>query len=190
MQTKNDEYWVRQCLAGDRQAFRQLLVNHQDMVYSIAKNMLKDTDEAADLTQNIFIKAYEKLDSFRQESTFSTWLYRIAYTMSVSALRSRKTRLPQTYVDDFGRLANKADELTEEALSHEEEMQLLQTAIERLDADDRSLIHLYYIQNQSVDQIVQITGLGHSNIKTRLFRIRKKLHEWMLYQQKNVILQP
>lgn len=189
MQTDKDIIWVEKCLAGDRQAFRQILVHHQDMVYSIAKNILKDPEESADVTQLVFLKAYEKLASFKQGSMFSTWLYRIAYNMSVSALRSQKHRKSESFVPDFERFHNRPDVGSDEVFEKEEEMQLLGMAIETLEADDRGLISLYYLQDQSVEQISKITGLGHSNIKVRLFRIRKKLHDYMLSRQKSLILQ-
>ncbi len=182
MQHDKDIIWIEKCLAGDQQSFRQIVVNHKDMIYTIAFNILKNAEEAEDVAQMVFIKAFQKLDTFKQTALFSTWLYRIAYNMSISELRKQKQRKYEVEGLDFEKLANNLPD-DESAIEKEEMSILLQQAIEKLDPEDSALISLYYIQNQSVEQIAEITGLGQSNVKTKMFRIRKKLHSQLLAPQ-------
>ncbi|NOU46083.1 MAG: sigma-70 family RNA polymerase sigma factor [Bacteroidales bacterium] len=184
MQHDKDSVWIDKWLAGDQQAFRQLVVNHKDMIYTISFNILKNQEEAEDVAQMVFVKAFQKIDTFKRTALFSTWLYRIAYNLSISELRKRKQRF--TVVDglNFEKLAQTLpDGDTDEIEKKEVEANLLLKAIDDLEADERGLISLYYIQDQSVEQISTITGLGQSNVKTKMFRIRKKLHAMLLTQK-------
>ena len=176
MQHDKDIVWIDRWLAGDQQAFRQLVVNHNDMIYTISLNILKNAEEAEDVAQMVFIKAFQKIDTFKRTALFSTWLYRIAYNLSISELRKRKQRFIEVDGLNFEKLAQTMPDGETDGQDKEEEANQLLYAMERLEAEERGLISLYYIQDQSVEQISTITGLGQSNVKTKMFRIRKKLH--------------
>jgi len=185
MQHDKDIVWIEKWLAGDQQAFRQLVVNHKDMIYTIAYNILKNAVEAEDVAQMVFIKAFQKIDSFKRTALFSTWLYRIAYNLSISELRKRNRQLIEADSLYVAKLASTTMDADNEGLEKEEEANQLLKALDRLEAEERALISLYYIQDQSVEQISLITGLGQSNVKTKMFRIRKKLHTLLLSQKLN-----
>lgn len=184
MQHDKDIFWIDKWLAGDQQAFRQLIVNHKDMIYTIALKILKNPEEAEDVAQMVFIKAFQKIETFKRTALFSTWLYRIAYNLSISALRKQKQRnfeVNGLNVEQFSNSLADSDDF--DTLKKEEETMLLLKAIDSLEHEERGLISLYYIQDQSVEQISEITGLGQSNVKTKMFRIRKKLHTLLLAPQ-------
>jgi RNA polymerase sigma-70 factor (ECF subfamily) len=183
MQHDKDIVWIDKWLAGDQQAFRQLVVNHKDMIYTISMNILKNQEEAEDVAQMVFIKAFQKIDTFKRTALFSTWLYRIAYNLSISELRKRKNRFVEIDGLNFEKLSNNLADGDIDGYDKEEESVQLLRAMDRLEAEERGLISLYYIQDQSVEQISSITGLGQSNVKTKMFRIRKKLYTMLITQK-------
>lgn len=183
MQHDKDIVWIDKWIAGDQRAFRQLVVNHKDMIYTISMNILKNSEEAEDVAQMVFIKAFQKIDTFKRTALFSTWLYRIAYNLSISELRKRKNRFVEIDGLNFEKLAHNVADGDFDGYDKEEESVQLTKAIECLEAEERGLVSLYYIQDQSVEQISSITGLGQSNVKTKMFRIRKKLHAMLITQK-------
>lgn len=176
----NDEdvIWVDKVLSGDKNAYARLIKKHEDMVYTLVRRILKQNEESEDITQMVFIKAYQALGSFNKTSLFSTWLNRIAYNTAISEYRKIKNKI---YLLDEQQLQNVSDSVADENHSDEKEaqLQLLEKNLQKLEPEDNALISFYYIQNLHIDQISEITNLSPSNVKIRLFRIRKKLHEWM-----------
>jgi RNA polymerase sigma-70 factor (ECF subfamily) len=146
-------------------------------------NILKNQEEAEDVAQMVFIKAFQKIDTFKRTALFSTWLYRIAYNLSISELRKRKNRFVEIDGLNFEKLSNNLADGDIDGYDKEEESVQLLRAMDRLEAEERGLISLYYIQDQSVEQISSITGLGQSNVKTKMFRIRKKLYTMLITQK-------
>ena len=125
--------------------------------------------------KKIFIKAFQKLSSFNIDSSFSTWLYRIAYNTTISALRKRPCN-SIAIAEEI--LADTDDTLIDETLSGESEelLQRLERAISMLDAEERALVTLYHLEERSIDETAQITCLKESNVKVKLHRTRKKLY--------------
>ena len=121
------------------------------------------------------MKAYMNLSSFNGISSFSTWLYRIAYNTAISYTRKRKN---EEYVVDDKVWNTISDTEVDDALSDESEAQieLLMNALQKLPPEDRALITLYYEEEKSVKEISSIFNLSESNVKVRLFRLRKKLY--------------
>lgn len=153
------------------------------MVYTIAYRILQQREEAEDVAQQVFVKAYQKLDSFQRTAQFSTWLFRIAYNAAISAQR-KKTAASAIRTTELKEQLKTTVDLEDEN-STEADLQQLEKALEQLPAADKGIISLYYLQQQSVDEISQITGLSASNVKIRLFRIRKKLQEMMQHEIKS-----
>jgi RNA polymerase sigma-70 factor (ECF subfamily) len=142
-------------------------------VFSLIVKMTGNREDAEELTQDVFLKAFRSLSTFRGSSSFSTWLYRIAYNTAISALRKQKMEwLP------FEEIADMAEKEAEDEVSEldgDDQLDLLQKAMEQLPPDDRALLTLFYTQEKTVDEISVITRLSRPNVKTKLHRIRKKL---------------
>lgn len=136
---------------------------------------MENQEDAEELTQDTFLKAFEHLSSFKAESSFSTWIYRIAYNTAISATRKRKQEL---IVMDSAMLMNISDQQIDDALNDESEEQVgkLNKAIKKLDAEERALISLFYNEEKTIGEIALILGLTESNAKVKLHRIRKKLY--------------
>ncbi|MDR2470249.1 MAG: sigma-70 family RNA polymerase sigma factor [Tannerella sp.] len=181
MEAIADTFYVRKIQAGEEQYFTPLLKRYSRQVFSLIVKMTENREDAEELTQDVFLKVYRSLDSFHGNSSFSTWLYRIAYNTAISALRRQKHErlsIEEGLADDS--LAEEDAMDTLEQTSREEQMERLEQALEQLPPDERALILLFYRQEKRVDEIAIITGLTVSNVKTKLHRIRKKMLALML----------
>jgi RNA polymerase sigma factor (sigma-70 family) len=173
---------------GDTNAFSYLVTKYQDVVFSIALKVLKNRDNAEEVAQETFIKAFQSISSFRGKSKFSTWLYSIAYNTCITSVRKKK--VPTTNIDQIG--VNDEEEGWDDFdLTAEERSKMLEISLKKLPDDDYTLVILYYYEEQNIDDISQIVGLSESNVKVKLHRARKKLHLIMNdLMKKEIYLQP
>ncbi len=144
------------------------------MVFTIAIGLLSVREEAEEASQDAFVKAYRALNAFKKESKFSTWLYRIVYNECITRLRKRKNGY-QSLDDNIA--MDESFLLTEEKENRDERAALMHKALGDLPEEDRALIMMYYFEGAGIDEISEISSLSLSNVKTRLFRIRKKLYD-------------
>lgn len=183
MNKADDQYYIEAVRKGNVQAFSVLVEKYQKMVYSLALKLLKRPEDAEELAQDTFIKAYQKIDSYEGKSKFSTWLYSITYNACISELRKR--RIEFASIDD--RQISDQDEMKMHdyyrETKKEDQEKYLNLALSKLPEDDQVLVTLYYYENQSMDEISMITGLTVSNIKVKIYRARKRmfglLHEML-----------
>ena len=171
-----DRELVSRTLGGDDTAFEYLFNRYRDAIHRLFVQRLGGTNDADDLLQNTFLKAWTNIAYFRAEARLSTWLYRIAYNTAVS--HARRTRPKHCGIDER-RLAalpdSEADRL-EEWAEKQERLDALNRAVERLDPEERALVTLFYYEDRSVGECAAITELSEGNVKVRLHRIRKKLY--------------
>ena len=177
METRDDIHVIEKVLAGDTAAFASLVNRHKDLVFNIAMNICRNREDAEEVAQDTFVKAFQKLGSFRKESRFSTWLYRIAYNEAISMVR--KSRLTTVALEEEITEAMPEEDVETEIAGMDtgEQKTVVRKILARLPETDRVLVTLYYMDNQPVSEISAITGLGESNVKVRLHRIRKKLYK-------------
>lgn len=167
-----DEEMIRQCLPSQpNQCFEALYNRYVKKVYQRCLSMTKDSEKAQDFTHDIFLKAFDKLGNFRQQSSFSTWLYSIAYNYCADQLRLSR-RYSMTSLD--ANLELISDDSVEDQL-HEEALQLVQQTINTLSAQERSLLRMKYDQGMSIDEIARAKQLKDSTVKMRLKRCRAKI---------------
>jgi RNA polymerase sigma-70 factor (ECF subfamily) len=172
MENMSDLFYVQRVKAGDMQAFVTIVSRYGEIVFTVVRKLVDSREDAEDITQEVFIKVFKSLERFREESEFSTWLYRIAYNTAISALRKRK--LPCVPADsylaeDSGLSAGEGDDEAEIKL------QYLEQALKKLPPDEIFLVTLHYMDRQSIENISAVSGLSVSNVKVKLYRIRKKL---------------
>ena len=158
---------------GDSHAFKGLVDLYKDMVYTLCLRMVKNNMLAEELAQDSFLKAYKKIDTYRAESKFSTWLYRIAYNTCLSSFRKKSFSEVELMDDHHQSVGNTG--LLE--LEIEDRNQSLKTVLMQLSSDEQVLIQLFYLEELSVKEIADITGLSDSNIKVKLHRSKQKLRE-------------
>ncbi len=177
----DDLYYIDAVKRGNIQAFSFLVEKYQKMVYTLALKLMKKAEEAEEMAQDTFVKAFQKIDSYEGKSKFSTWLYSITYNACVSELRKRRI--------DFKSLDDRQISDDDEQKMHdyyretrkEDQEKYLNLALEKLPEDDQVLVTLYYFENQSMDEISVITGLTVSNIKVKIHRARKRMYQ-LLYE--------
>lgn len=175
MELYTDLYYVKRIQDGDVACFACLLDKYSTQVHALILRIVGNREDAEELAQDVFMKVYKNIFSFKGESSFSTWLYRIAYNTAVSATRRRKM---EYLAIEESQIDNVSEEEVADAMGRydsSEQIARLERAIEYLSPDERAIILLFYMQEKSVDDIVAISGLTASNVKTKLFRIRKKL---------------
>jgi len=176
MSFKEDHYYIERIKKGDTAAFARLVEKHKDMVFTICVKIVRKPEDAEELAQDVFMKVFNKLDGFRGDARFSTWLYRIAYNAAIS--KTRKRRLEVEALDDFTINNYSVDHVKEElqSIDAEEQQKLLRSAMDSLSEDDYLIIKLFYLKELSVKDISEITRLSQANIKVKLYRIRKKMY--------------
>ncbi len=176
---KNDQediLWASRVVEGDTEAFGLLVNKYKDLVFSLALRMVRHREEAEEVAQDVFLKIFRALPKFRQKAKFSTWMYRIAYNECISRLRKKKNA--EISLENLpGGTVRSLEDRAEEGQDEEMRAALLHRALKRLPAADQGLVHLYYFDNLPVEEMAHVTGLSVSNVKIRLFRIRKKLFE-------------
>lgn len=175
MEEINETNLIKRILDGDVQAFASITRHYQQQVYSLIIQIVPCKEEAEELTQDVFLKAYKKLSSFRQSARLSTWIYRIAWNCAISYTRKRKLYYP---VNDEIFFTNIPDETVDDLLSRERDeklLLLLEKAIKELHPEEKLLLSLFYYENKSTKTVAQITGFTPNNIKIKLYRIRKKI---------------
>jgi len=174
MESGEDILLIEKTMAGDLQAFEQIVRKYQSMIFTIAIRILQHHEEAEEVAQDVFIKAYKSLSGFNRKSKFSTWIYRIAYNTSVSKLRSQKKFHDTTGLQDYDK-AGSTDMVAEQEKIEENE--IIRKCILRLPENERIIVTLFYFEDHSIREIAEITGISESNVKVKLFRSRQLLYQ-------------
>ena len=190
---QNEKLLVKKILSGNKNAFKELVELYEKLVAHIVFGMIKNRLEREDLCQEIFLKIFVNLNSFKFKSKLSTWIGRIAYNECLNYYSRKRIKI----VEDFGYNKdeeNQNDQYFEshksiefppvEKLSREEIKDFLQQEIEQLPVKFRAVILLYHIDELSYREIMEITNFSLSNLKVILFRGRKILREQMLKKYK------
>lgn len=167
---------VKRAKAGDTRAFEALVNQHARYVYTLTNRLLSDAQEAEDLAQETFIRAWRGLEKFRGESQFRTWLYRIATNLCYNRLPSLKQELAALDPDDTLLLADKAPRAEQQVIRAEQQAEL-KDVIDTLPESYRLLVILRHVHDLSYAEIAQITDLPLGTVKTGIFRARKMLKE-------------
>jgi RNA polymerase sigma-70 factor (ECF subfamily) len=177
MEFKEDIFYIGQVLGGNINAYSHLVEKHKDGAFNLALRISGNREEAEEISQDAFLKAFRSLGRFRRQSSFSTWLYRIVYNTAISLVRSRRKGIlsveefPANIVDFISYSAN------EEEAGREYRNSVVNFALQKINEDERALISLYYYDDLDISEISDVTGISKSNIKVRLFRARQKMLE-------------
>ena len=176
-QPASDTDLIREVLAGKPRAYATLRGRYRHMVLTLGVRMLGDRELAQETTQDVFVKAFQGLESFRGDSKFSTWLYRVAYFRILDVLAREKRK--RAHLDDFS-LENTPEDgvnSTWAGVLEKERSEVLQRALKALSPEDNSLLSLFYLQELSLKEIGHVMGLEATVVKVRLFRARKRLKD-------------
>ena len=174
-QKASDTNLISQVLAGDTRAYTILLGRYQHMVFTLAVRMLRDREHAEEATQDVFVKAYRSLKSFRGDSKFSTWLYRVAYHRILDECKRQSRKREQHTGFAEGLKAMDGGNPTWEALLNQERKEVLLKALGWLSPEENSLLSLFYLQELSIKELGEVLDLNPATVKVRLFRARNQL---------------
>lgn len=169
---------VRRFKAGDETAFNEIVRRYQEKLYSVALGMVGDHDDAADLSQDAFVKAYRGLPKFREGSALYTWLYRVVVNLSINHLRARGVRNAISLDSLVEALASK-DRAPDEALEDKDLDEAIRKAVQRLPAQQKAVFVLRQYEQMSHEEIAQTLGRSVGAVKANYFHAVKKLQAWL-----------
>ena len=185
--TQDDASLIKAFQAGDKNVFDELVLRHQDNLFNLCYRFLGDHQEANDLAQETFIKVYGSLKKFRMESSFSTWLYRIAVNTCKNRVKSLeyrfKKRMKRLDSQEVTSGNNPSLEIADEsrspliAFEEKERALMIQKAIDSLPEAKKTMVLLRDIEGLSYDEIVEVTGLNLGTVKSKLARARSDLRK-------------
>jgi RNA polymerase sigma-70 factor (ECF subfamily) len=179
MQSKlSDIELIEQTLGGNQAAYADLIKRHQRFVFTLALRFSKNREDAEEIAQDCFIKAYRSLSNFQRQSKFSTWLYSIVYTTAMTFLR--KKRVDTDSIDDentYIQLENSSSIHDVNSAENKSRSYYLNQAIAQLLPDDAAIITLFYMGEQSLEEIGNALGIEPNTVKVKLFRARQRLKE-------------
>jgi RNA polymerase sigma-70 factor (ECF subfamily) len=170
-----DKAIIGKVLQGDHQLFGELIKRYRHLVFTVAMRYVNTREDAEEIAQDVFIKAYRSLADFRQDAKFSTWLYAITTNTCITFTRKRKLETHSLADEKVFEQANAPEEQYEP--EQKSKAQLLNKAIGLLSADDAAVITLFYKGDQSLEEIGRILGITPNNAKVKLHRARQRLKD-------------
>ena len=173
---KDESQLIESALAGDRSAFGKLVHRYQDRLFASMIQVTGSADDAEDIVQDAFVRAFIKLDTFQQNSQFFTWLYRIAFN---SALSKRRRKRPEHSIEQ-AREAGGAEpvdsvDAPDERMLREERVNTIRWALDQLSEDHRAILVLREMQNCAYEEIAEILDISIGTVRSRLSRARAAL---------------
>lgn len=167
---------VERFCRGDEAAFDALVTYHRQRVYALVHRMTRDHERAEEITDEVFLETYRALPSFRYQSSFSTWLHRVAVNVCLEQLRSEKARKAMSEVPLRGDDEHLLVDPAEVALGREN-ARLIAEAIESLEEPQRMTVMLYYLKQLTCAEIAGVLGVPRNTVKTRLFHGTRLLRD-------------
>lgn len=182
MTPQEENAYIVAVRSGNTQAFAYLVQRHKNFVYNLCFRILKHKEDAEEIAQDVFLKAFQQLHTFQGKAKFSTWLYRIAYHTALNKAKKKKiwTESLQKEENEDSPALQIADDTFEnqfQLLQKTEKRLYIQEAMKTLSEQEAVIITLYYFAEHSLEEIEEIIALDKNNIKVKLHRARKKLYQ-------------
>lgn len=176
----NDNEIISKVLGGDQQAYAVLVNRYQNYVFTLAMRFTKNREDAEEVSQDIFIKAYRSLADFRGASKFSTWLYTIVNTTCITFLRKKRLEIHSLDNEKVFEVADSLDSgMRANMIEQKSKVAMVNNAISMLGGDDAIILTLFYKAEQSLEEIASALGIEVNNAKVKLHRARARLKEKM-----------
>lgn len=167
-------------LSGNQQAYAQIVQRHKAFVFTLVLRYIKSREDAEEVAQDVFVKAYRALSDFKGASKFSTWLYTIVNTTCISFLRKKKLEIQSMENDQvLEALENRDSGMNANQIEQKSKLAMVNKAIGLLNSDDAEIVTLFYKGEQSLEEIAQVLGIEANAVKVRLHRARTRLKEKM-----------
>ena len=175
MTLNNDQHYIERVLEGDTNSFAILVDRYKDMVFSLALKVMKNREEAEEVSQDTFIKAYRSLKSFKGDAKFSTWLYKITYHNCMDRVKKISKKYNTDTIDEVveNKISSTDDVL--KTIERKERALIIKECLNELPQDERSILWFFYFEELSLKEITEVTEFSENNVKVKLHRARKKL---------------
>ncbi|WP_298515955.1 sigma-70 family RNA polymerase sigma factor [uncultured Kordia sp.] len=175
MTQNTDQDYIHQIRSGNVNAYSALVTKYKNMVFTLALRMVGNREDAEEVSQDTFVKAYKSLGSFKGTSKFSTWLYRIVYNTSLDYIKKNKRVVLSEHIDEINEsdIGSMQNALT--YIEAKEKKETIEKALLQLPEEERVLLTLFYFEELSLKEISEIVKISYDNVKIKLHRSRKKL---------------
>lgn len=174
MELFDDSILIEDTLKGDLHAFEKIVMKYKSLVFTLVFRIVNNNEDAEEVSQDVFIKAYKNLESFNFKSKFATWLYRIAYNEAINKLKSEKR------FSTFLEIKENHHEIPDAETDKYENIEksyYVDKAMQNLSESERFIVTLFYYEDLSIKEISNITDFSIANIKVKLLRARQKLYD-------------
>jgi RNA polymerase sigma-70 factor, ECF subfamily len=182
---------IEQVRGGNTRRYALLIDRHKDRALTLATRLASDKEEAEELVQDAFMRAFKSLDQFRGDAKFGTWFYRILYNLCMTRVTRRHCRLETLDVEDGAMMENLLVDQDEPSIHEQMESaelhEMISNEVDRLPEKFRSVITLFYVQEMSYEEIVSVLSVPIGTVKTNLFRARNLLRERVLGRLKGEV---
>jgi len=163
---------IAKIAAGEKEFFGELVLKHQDFIFNVVRQYVRIDEEARDITQEVFVKAYEHIEAFRGDSKLSSWLYRIAYNLSINwseRRKGRETQLDESFAETLTEGGSTADEIFDRELV----LSRIKEVIDEMPAKYKIIIKLYYFDDKTYQEIADTLSIPINTVKIQLLRARE-----------------
>ena len=181
---------IQRAQNGDRQALTELVVSQQRYVYSVAMTIMRNPTDAADLTQDAFIRLMRAIATYRAETRFTTWLYRLVVNLGLDELRRRSRRVDPITLDDEAAPDPPDQSIGADPLfraTREEDAERVRSALQELPVSQRLALTLYYFDDLSYDEIASVMNVPLNTVKSHIHRAKSRLVTVLGDQESGVV---
>lgn len=176
MTEREETELIRRALTGDEEAFESLVLEHQDRLFGAMTHVTGSVHDAEEVTQEAFVRAFLKLDTFQQNSQFFTWLYRVAFNIALSRKRRKRAKISlDQQREEIGNEVVDHGEAVDAGMIRDDHVALVRTALGRVSEQHRSILVLREMNEASYEEIAEILELSIGTVRSRLNRARKQL---------------
>lgn len=169
----DEKLLIRKVLKGDTSSFSYFVDTYQDMAVTIAYRICGNREDAEDIVQNSYVKAFHNLHTFRTDSKFSTWFYRIVYNTALSHIKSVRLNTESVGYEKIQNEDVEQDWNPLLELEEKDRRKLIDRVLSEMSRDESLILTLYYLEENSIKDISVITSYSEANVKVKLFRARK-----------------
>jgi RNA polymerase sigma-70 factor (ECF subfamily) len=160
-------------LSGHKDRYADIVIRYEKRIFALGMKFSRNAEDARDFAQEVFVRAYERLSTFRREASFSTWLFKVAYYYGISSLRSRKAA--DSLPENFDIVAKAAGPEAENL--HREAAEALKQAMRDLPERYRICVDLYFTFGMTYEQVAGVTDIPAGTVKSHVFRAKRKLRK-------------
>lgn len=173
--TNQDQLIINKVLQGNTNAFAELVNTYKDLVFTLALKMVKNREEAEEVSQDTFIKAFKNLSKFKGDSKFSTWLYKITYHNCLDRFKKNEKEYNTRSIETMVSFNVSSSDDVLKSMEKEDRAKMLKECLEELPEEERTVLWFFYYKELSLKEIIEVTQFSEGNIKVKLHRARKRL---------------